>query len=45
MGVLNVEDGVFIGLRFRELEIEIERLVVATHEIKDTAGIVADFFT
>ena len=41
--VLDVVHGVFVGAGLRQLEVEIERLVVAAQQIEETAGIVAHF--
>ncbi len=41
--VLNVVHGVVVGARGRELQIEIQVLVVAAHDVEQARGIVAHF--
>jgi hypothetical protein len=43
MRVLDVIHGVLVAARFRQLEIEVQVLVVAAHQVEQPAGIVAHF--
>ena len=43
MRVLDVIDRVIAGFRFRQRQIEIQRLVLLAQQVEKTAGIVADF--
>ena len=41
--VLDVVHRVLVGARLGELQVKVQRLVVAAHQVEEAAGIVADF--
>lgn len=42
MGVLGVEDGVFVALAGGEVKVEVHRGVVASHEIEEAGDVASD---